>query len=105
MIPLLSPKPFSEYSAVDFHAYVRSLYVAPPEKKPPAEWSVRLNDKGTPVVTVRRTPKVLSREEAEAMAKELGWTLQDTWLMLLSKKIRVTVPEPKRRRHGRPSRS
>jgi len=103
VIPLISPKPFSEFTAAEYHAYVRSLYQAPPEKKAPAEVAVRLNDKGNPVVTVRRDPKTISHTEAEQIAAELGWTLQDTWLMLRKKKITITVPrkESRRGRHSR----
>jgi hypothetical protein len=100
MIPLLSPCPFADYTPESYHRYVKSLYIEPPAKPIPAEFSVRLNEKGNPVITVRRDPKVLSREEVEQIAAHLGKPLQEIWLLVRKRKIAITVPEPKRRRRG-----
>lgn len=88
-IPLLAPKPFEECSPQAFREYVRSLHVAPVRAAPPAECSVRLNAKGTPVITVRRKPKFLLRSEIDTLAKELGWRKQDFWLEVRKRKIEI----------------
>lgn len=95
MIPLLSPKPLSEYSPEEYLAYVRTLYVEPERAAPPADFSVRLNKQSNPVITVRRKPKWLIPSEVSAIATELGWPLQKLWLHLLKKKIIINVPKPK----------
>ncbi len=92
MIPLLA-RPFAEYSPAEFKAHVLSLYVAPPVALPPPDYSVRLNKKGNPVLTVRREPKWLTSDEAGTIAQELGWTLQATWLMIIKRKIELRSPE------------
>ena len=104
MIPLLSQKALSDFTPAEFHAYVTSLYQAPPERKAPSEVAVRLNAKGTPVITVRRDPKVISRAEAEQLAAEVGLPLQEMWLLLLKRKVTITVPKKESRR-GRSSRT
>lgn len=93
MIPLLSPKPFAEYGAEEYQNYIRSLYQEPPKAAPPAEFAVRLNAKGNPVLTVRRDPKWLSSAEVQIIAQELGWSLQHTWLHVVKKKVAIRTPE------------
>jgi hypothetical protein len=96
-IPLLSPKPFREYSPEEYLTYVRSLYREPERKAPPAEFSVSLNAKGTPTIRIRRTPKYLTAEEVGAAAAEIGWPLQKFWLNCVKKKIEIRTPQPARR--------
>ncbi len=93
-VPLLSPKPFSEFSPEEFQEYVRSLYVEPERPPPPADFSVRLNQKGTPVITVRRKPKWLTASEVQGIALDLGLPLQTLWILILRRKIEIRVPQP-----------
>lgn len=87
-IPLLA-RSFAEHTPESWQAYVRSLYVDPPVPEPPAEFTVRLNAKGTPVITIRRLPKFLRRAEVDQIALAAGWTKQDTWNYVCKKKIEV----------------
>lgn len=94
MIPLLAPKPFADFSPAEFKTYVTSLYVAPPPPPVKADYSVRLNAKGNPVLTVRREPKWLSPEEVSAAAAEISWNYQALWCHILkAKKIELRVPK------------
>ncbi len=93
MIPLLSGKAFADFTPAEYHAYVRSLYLAPLVPKPPAEYSVRLNAKLNPVITVRRKPKWLTSAEVAEIAAEISWPLQALWSHLLKKKIELRVPK------------
>ena len=98
MIPLLSPKPFAEFTPADFKQYVVSLYVAPPVPTPPAEYSIRLNKKGNAVITVRRTPKFLTNTEIEAMAAECGFSIQRMWQEVRERDIEIRVPDYRARK-------
>lgn len=98
MIPLLSPKALADYSPEEFQQYIRSLYVAPAERKIPVEVSISLNKKGTPVLRISREPKFLLASEVTALAAEIGWPLQALWINCLKKKITIKLPErPKRK--------
>lgn len=97
MIPLLSPKPFAEYSPQEYKDYVISLYREPEKAAPPAAFTVWVNKKGTPVIRFNRKEKFLTSAEVGEIAAELGWTLQATWVMLRKKKtIEIRLPERKR---------
>ncbi len=93
MTPLLSPKAFAEYSAEEYQAYVRSLYVEPERPAPLAEYAVRLNAKGNPVLTVRRKPKWLTSAEVASAATDINWPLQKLWLHIRRKKIDIRTPD------------
>jgi hypothetical protein len=98
-IPLLSPRAFVDYTAETFHHYVKSLYVEPPKPAPLAEYAVRLNAKGNPVLTVRRKPKYLTSDEVQSIATELGFTLQKLWIHITkAKKIEIRVPDCRSKR-------
>lgn len=94
-IPLLSPKPFADYTPEEYQAYVTSLHKLPVPKKSakkkavPKDVTVRLNAKGTPVITIKRKPKYVTHAEADALAAELKWTRQALWAHLRKKKIPV----------------
>ena len=89
MIPLLSPHPFAEFTAESYHAYIKSLYREPERAAPPAEFSLRLNKKGTPVITVRRSPKWLSFPEALTLSKEHGINYQELVTLIKKRKIEL----------------
>lgn len=91
MTPLRSPKPFAQYSPEEYKQYIESLHIKPVEKLPPAEWAVRLNAKGTPVITVRRKPKWITFTEARLMSKEVKFTYQEILTQLRKKKIEVRL--------------
>jgi len=86
MWPLLSPKPFTEFTPQEFRDYVISLHKAPPKKR---DFTVRLNKKGTIVLRINREPKFLLRSEVDEMARELGLSLQLTWSEVAKRKIEV----------------
>ncbi len=88
-IALLSPQPFGAYSPLTYHSYVRSLYREPPKAVPPADYTVTVNKKGTPVIRINRKPKFLWAEEVRVIAQALGWTEQRTWTHCLKKKIEL----------------
>lgn len=94
---LLSPKPFADYAAGEFHDYVRTLYREPPKAEPLAEFSVRLNSKLNPVITIRRDPKFLTSAEVSSIAADISWPLQRLWLHIAKKKIEIQVPKKKRK--------
>lgn len=89
MWPLLSPKPFSDYTAESYLAYVRTLYIAPPAKKVSAEYSASLNKKGNLTLRITRTPKFVTAAEVSKIAADVGKSLQETWLLIRKRKIEI----------------
>jgi hypothetical protein len=87
-IPLLSPKPFGEYSPEEFRTYVQSLYKEP-VRSVPKEFSASLTKKGTLTLRVTRDPKFLEPKEVDAIAESIGWTKQETWLAVIKRKITI----------------
>lgn len=98
MIPLIAPKGFAEFTSEEFKRYVESLYREPERAAPPADFTVRLNKKGTPVIRINRKPKFLTPAEVELIAKEIGWRFQTLWLAVAKKKIEIRVPNAKPKR-------
>lgn len=92
-IPLLSPKPFGDYSPEEFRSYVQSLHREPPKAAPPTEYSVSVNKKGTVTFRIRREPKWLTSAEVSELAQECGMRLQDMWLLCLKREIEIRVPK------------
>ncbi len=90
---LLAPQGFADYTAESYVAYVRTLYVEPPKPAPLADFAVRINAKGNPVITVRRKPKYLTSAEVQELATEVGYTLQDMWMCLNKRKVEIRVPK------------
>lgn len=91
-IPLLSPRPFAVYSAQEYHTYIRSLYRTPAEaagKPEPREFSFRRNDKGNPVITIRRKPKYLTKAEVNLCALELGMPQNEMWVYLRDRDVEI----------------
>jgi len=91
-VPLISPKPFSEYEAKEYRDYVRSLYREPKNKEGKVihDVSFRINDKGTYIVTIRnRKPKWISKEEINILAKGAGVPQNKVWQRVREKKIEV----------------
>lgn len=84
--PLLSGKPFSEYSPEAFRDYVRSLYVAPPVPAPKAEYSASVTKKGSVTFRINREPKFLLASEIRVIAEDIGKSLQETWMLVLKRK-------------------
>lgn len=97
-LPILAPKAFADFTDGDYHAYVKSLYQAPPAKPVPKVFSASVNKKGSLTLRVTREPKFLLAKEVDAMADELGWSRQDLWLAVLKRKIEIRVPERKAKR-------
>jgi hypothetical protein len=91
MIPLLSPKVFSEFTPEEFRDYVTSLYQEPERATPPANYNVRVNRKGTPVIRVNRSPKFLTQAEVTDIAQQINWSYQKLWLHLRKKKMEIKV--------------
>lgn len=98
-IPLLSPKPFSEFTPEEYHTYICSMYHKPEKQEsksvkvlPPYEW--KLTPKGALSVTVNRTDKSLTRAEIDQLAKESGRPLNEVWNYLTIKR-KVLVSDMK----------
>lgn len=90
-IPLLSPKPFAQFTAQEYHSYIQTLYREPPKAEPPADFTVRLNAKGNPVIRINRKPKFLTAKEIKLIAEQLGWKQQTLWLHIVKKKIEIKI--------------
>lgn len=90
VIPLLSKKPFDEFTPKDYKEHIRSLFhkreprKATAKPKKPFLW--RVNAKGTLIIKVNREPKWLSREEIDLITKESGKPANEVWL-------KVTTPK------------
>lgn len=89
MIPLLSKKALAEYTPEEYKAYIESLYQEPERAAPPKEVSASLNKKGTLTIRINRDPKYITSKEVDALAEELSWTKQKTWLEVRRRKIEV----------------
>lgn len=94
-IPLLSPKPFGDYSPNEFREYVRSLYrvkeKAAPKKKTNAEKTVRAKRKkkgGLSLVTLRK-PKYITDAEFRIIAEELKTPLNLLFIELKELSVRI----------------
>lgn len=98
MIPLLAPKAFAQFTSDEFKRYVESLYCEPVRVAPPADFTVRLNKKGTPVIRINRKPKFLTPAEIKVIADEISWSYQTLWLAVAKKKIEIRVPSAKPKR-------
>lgn len=92
-IPLLSGKPFAEFTPEEFKAHVVSLYhkrePRKAKKKEPKPFTYRLNKKGTLCIRVNRDPKWLLLSEIEAMCKETEAALDVTLLKVAKAKIEM----------------
>ncbi len=94
-VPLLSPKPFAEYSPQEYLLYVKGMYREPRNKegKIVRDVSFRINDKGTHIITVRnRKPKWISKAEIRILAEEAGVPQNIMWQTVRRKKIPVGAP-------------
>lgn len=87
MIPLISPKPFEEFGAEEYYAYVQSMYGVRVKRgaKPPSPapgLSVSRTKKGA--LSVRRTPKArafdyVTMHEVELLAKAADVSQAELW--------------------------
>jgi len=102
--PLLSPKEFAAYAPEEFQNYVRSLFRDPKIKlrrklpqapKPPklSKCGIRVNTKGTVILTTKRKPKWVSREQLESFAGEQGLKLIPLWNLAVEKGFEVLKSE------------
>lgn len=92
-IPLLSPKPFSEFLPAEFRSYVRGLKEIPEKgkKKPVKEVSWSKNKKGTLSVKVKRIPKVITPEEIAQIARESETEERLIWIKISAKKSNIKI--------------
>lgn len=100
MIPLLSGKPFSEFSAAEFKLHVKSLYHKPAPRSgvklaKPFTWTK--NKKGTLVLRVNRDPQWLSEEEMKQISKESGTPLSEIFITLKKRGIKISTLEAERK--------
>ena len=100
---LLSAKPFDEFSPDEYKQYVRDLYrkrnmkrktpsIRLKKAKPP--YSARLSKKGNLTLRVDRSPKWLTREEVDQIAKNLSLPLNVVWVYVMKKRkepIRIST--------------
>ena len=90
--PLIG-KPFADHDPHSFREYIRSLFLAPAEKKKAKDFAIRFNDQGNPVITVRRKPKWVSRVEIEELSKDLKIDERLVWIWLAQRNIQVRDSE------------
>lgn len=109
---LLSAKPFDEFSPSEYKQYVRDLYrkramkrktpsVRIKKARPP--YSARLSKKGNLTLRVNRSPKWLTREEVDQIAKDLSLPLNEVWVYVMKKRketIRISTQEEEDRIAG-----
>lgn len=104
----IAPKPFNEYTPHEYREYIRSLkqiYVAEQDIKkeirklaqvkkstsPVKDVSFRINLKGTPIITIRnRSPKWISREEIDILARHHSFPMNRMWLLVKDKQITIS---------------
>ena len=101
-IPLLSPKPFADFTPEEYKAYVVSLYQAPPAPPPKADYTASVNKKGTLTLRINRVPKFLTFSEALDIAKGFVLPYQDVVMLLKKKKIELRQNELPVRNRKRP---
>ena len=94
-IPLLAPKPLTSFTASEFFAYVKALWIDPASTKksrakgPTKYLTHTVTKKGTLVVRCKRDPKQVTREEFEAFKESAGLSYQEAWLQLQKRSIEV----------------
>ena len=91
-VPLLSPKPFADHTAEEYHDYVKSLYALPVKKraapkKKTTGITARRNKKGSVVVSCRRSWRWVTLPEAELLAHSLSLPINEFYLMLKERKF------------------
>jgi hypothetical protein len=89
---LLSPKPFTDFSAAEYRQYCRDLYkkyIGSKTKIPPKTVLINRNKKGSIVFRIRRDEKYLTTEEALIAAKQLEMDLADFEQLCMDRKIPI----------------
>jgi hypothetical protein len=91
--PLIAPKPFSAFTADEYHAYITAMWAMPAKRgtrpcSPVSGLSVSRNKKGT--LTVRRTAKnrpfaYATTGEVTALAKHVKCPQAELWNLLKAK--------------------
>jgi hypothetical protein len=98
LIPLLGPRPFSDFTPEEYKTYVRSLYekaakkektIKLKKKQEPFVW--KLTPKGNLSLKVNRDPKWLSREEIEQIVRESKLPANEVWLKVLDKRSSIRI--------------
>lgn len=90
---------FWDYSAKEFHDYITSLYddsysrgkqeAKAESEKRSRDFSIRFNDAGNPVITVKRKPKYLTKKEILTLCEESGKKESQIWMWLRERKIEI----------------
>lgn len=74
-LPLLSVKPFAEFTPEDFKAYIRSLFKPRVKKQPRVKKRLKLTvrrlKKGNLSVKTKRSPPYITREEYDTLCLTL----------------------------------
>lgn len=94
-IPLLSGKPFSAFTVIEFKAHVVSLYnritpvikIKPP--KPDFVW--KLTPKGALSIKLNRKEKYLTPAEIDQIAMESKIEKRLVWLKILGKRSSISL--------------
>lgn len=97
-IPLLSPKPLSEFTPKEFRDYVKGMFKAPPAKQ---EVLFKFTKKGNPQVTIRRTPKWISEVEFKTLCQTYGVRQNEMFLYLKDREIELRRPSGTQKKKGR----
>lgn len=90
---VLSPKPFSNYTATEFSEYVRTLYAAPPKKEPPAELLIKRAASGKLSILNRRKPAWITRDEISTAAKTQSLSQAECWNYCAKRKFLIVAAD------------
>lgn len=94
--PLISPKPFQEYSPEEYHRYVSEMYELrqkgskPKVAKVAAGISLSLTKKGKLSIRCSRKFKYITDAEMAALAKEKELPINQIWLAFKAKDFIMT---------------
>lgn len=82
--PMLAPKPLNEFTPTEFQEFVRSMKIVKVKAEPVAV-TFRLNKKGTPILTIRRKPRYILRNEIDALAAKHKFDVAALFILAKSK--------------------
>ncbi len=89
-IPLISLKPFTEFSASEYREYVKGLEQEwRPLKVAPKDVLISQTKKGSWVVRVRRDPKHVLRTEIDELLVVTGLSEREMFVLLAKRKVPV----------------
>lgn len=82
--PLISSKPLVDFLPAEYQQFVKDMKIIK-VKEEPVWCSFRVNNKGTPILTIRRKPKWILKSEIESLAKEHKFDVAALYILAKSK--------------------